>query len=118
MTIASAAARPSRTSVLLHVGIAETLADRGARGVGLAAGHRVGAIIGGVEGARAVVARQAEPAERRGRRRAIGRLVPVDHAGPDVGPELVVHLGAAADEARGKAEAGVVGFVDRGVEVL
>ena len=43
-------------SIFLQVGIGEPLADGGARPVGFAAGHRIGAIIGGVEGAWAVVA--------------------------------------------------------------
>src|SRR5258708_11476711 len=60
-----------RRSVLLHVGVAQALAERGAGAVGFAAGHRVGAIIGGVEGARPVVARQADPAERRVRRSTV-----------------------------------------------
>ena len=77
---------------------------RGALGFG--AGHRIGAIIGGVIGARAVVAGEADAAERRGRGGAVGRLVPVDHAGADIGPEAVVKLRAAADQAGGEAVAG------------
>src|SRR4051794_25242458 len=99
------------SSVLLQVRVAQAFADRGARAVGFAAGHGIGAIIGGVEGARAVIAAEAKPAERRVRRRSVGRLVPVDHAGADVRPEFVVELGAAADQAGGEAEAGVVSLV-------
>src|SRR3546814_4065639 len=47
--------------------------DRGAQGVALAARHRIGAIVGGVEGARPVVARQADAAEGRGGGGTVGR---------------------------------------------
>ena len=56
----NAAAPPKRSrpssSVFQHVRVAQPLGERGAGAVGLAAGHRIGAIIGGVEGARPVVA--------------------------------------------------------------
>jgi hypothetical protein len=52
---------------------------------------RIGAIVRRVIGARAVVARQADAAERRASG-AVGRAVPVDHPGPDIGPEAVVFL--------------------------
>src|SRR5438045_3916211 len=64
--------------VLHHVRVAQALANGRARAVGFAASNRISAIIRGVEGARAVVARQADPTERRVRRRAVGWLVPVD----------------------------------------
>ena len=48
---------------------------------------------------------------------AVGRLVPVDHAGADVRPEAVVERRIAADEAGGKAVAGGVGLGERRVEI-
>src|SRR5437870_1454570 len=57
-------------------------------------------------------------AGRRIRRGAVGRLVAVDDSGANVGPELVVHFRASADEACGEAEARVVRLVDRSVEIL
>src|SRR3954447_16503674 len=85
--------------VFLHVGIAQAVVDRRARAIDLAARDRIGAIIGGVECARAMVAGKADPAERSVRGSAVGRLVPVDDAGPDTGPEFVVLLGSPADQA-------------------
>src|SRR3546814_8179425 len=90
--------------------------DRGAQGVALAARHRIGAIVGGVEGARPVVARQADAAEGRGGGGTVGRAVPVDDAGARIGPELVVELGRPADQRGGEAEGGVVGLGDRSEE--
>src|SRR5436305_15132295 len=103
--------------VFLHVGVAEALAKGSSGAVDLAAGHRIRAIIGGIESARPVVAGKADAAERCVRRRAIGRLVPVDDARPNTGPELVVNFRAPADEARGEAEAGVVRLDNRRGEV-
>src|SRR3546814_2744759 len=65
----------------------------------------IGAIVGGVEGARPVVARQADAAEGRGGGGTVGRAVPVDDAGARIGPELVVELGRPADQ-RGGEEIG------------
>ena len=50
-----------------RIGIGQADADRGAGGLGFRAGHRIGAIIGGVIGAWAVVAGEADAAERGGR---------------------------------------------------
>src|SRR4051812_14205139 len=90
-------------SVFLHVGVAQALAKRAARAVRLAARDRIGTIVGRVEGAWPMVARQADPAERRIRRRTIGRLVPVDHTGVNVGPKPVVIRWAVADQAGGES---------------
>src|SRR4051812_42508685 len=98
--------------VFLQVGVPKTLADRRAGPIRLAAGHGICAIVGGVEGARAVVAAEADAPERRVRWSAIGRLVAVDDSGTDVGPEFVVEVGAAADQTGGKAKPRVVGLVD------
>ncbi len=49
--------------------------------------------------------------------RAVGRLVPVDDAGADIGPEAVVELWAAADQRGGEAVAGGIRLGDRGVEI-
>ena len=64
-----------------------------------------------------MVARKANAAKRSIRRRAVGRLVPVDHAGADIGPELVVELGTVADQARREPEPRVVGFVNCRIEI-
>ena len=87
--------------------------------VGFAAGHRIGAIIGGVKALGRWLPRQADAAERRVRRRAVGRLVPVDHARRGRWPRSGrTSSGFRRQQARGEAEAGVVGLVDRGVEIL
>ncbi len=65
-----------------------------------------------------MVARQADAAERGVRWRAVGRLVPVDHAGFRPRPELLELLVRAADEARGQPESGRVRGRDRRVEIL
>src|SRR5207342_2097580 len=83
----------------------------------LAAGHRISAIIRGVESARAMVAGKPDAPERSIGRGAVGWLVPIDDAGPHVGPELVVHFRAAPDQAGGKTEARVVRFLDCRVEI-
>ena len=98
----AASAQPRASSALL----AEAHADARARLLHLGAGDRIGAIVGGVERGRAVVARKADPAERRGRRGAVGRPVPVDDAGADVGPEAVVVLRVAADQRGGRGRSG------------
>src|SRR3546814_20405981 len=85
--------------------VAQTDADGCAQRVAFATGHRIGAIVGGVKGARPVIARQADTAERCGGRGAVGRTVPVDDAGAGVGPELVGKLGGAADQCGGQATA-------------
>src|SRR3546814_1063000 len=64
--------------------------DRSARLLDLRRCHRIGAVIGGVKGARPVVARKADAAEWGVRGRAVGRAVPVDHAGAHIGPEAIV----------------------------
>src|SRR5438270_8282007 len=95
-------------SVLLHVRIAQALADVASGAIGLAAGNGIGAIIRRVEGAWAVVSRHPDAAERGVRGSPIRRLVPVDHARAHIRPELVVHFRASADEARCETEARVV----------
>src|SRR3954454_5169887 len=106
---------PIASLVLLDVRLAQALADCRPRPFGFAAGHGIGAIIGGVEGARPVVAGQPDAPEGRIRRSAVGRLVPVDHARPDIGPEFVVRSRPAADQARGEPEGRVVSFLYRPV---
>src|SRR3546814_17187273 len=66
--------------------------DQSARLLDLRRCHRIGAVIGGVKGARPVVARKADAAEWGVRGRAVGRAVPVDHAGAHIGPEPGVKL--------------------------
>src|SRR5438270_10013193 len=105
-------------SVFLHVWVAQPFADVAPNALGLAARHRIGAIIGGIEGARPVIAREAHTAERRVRRSAVCWAVPIDHSSADVRPELVVHFRGAPDQTRREAEAGIVRFGDGGAEVL
>src|SRR5579872_301040 len=90
----------------------------GAGTLGFAARHRVGAIVGSIESAWAMIAGQANPTEWSIGRRAIGRLVPVDYAGTDIGPKLVVEFGTVADQARRQTEPGVVRFMNCRVKIL
>ncbi len=65
-----------------------------------------------------MIARQADTPERRGRGGPVGRAIPVDHPGTRVGPELVVELGASADQRRRQTEGGVVRFGNRRLETV
>jgi hypothetical protein len=65
-----------------------------------------------------VISRETNAAERGVGRRAIGRLVPVDHARPDIGPEAVVQFWVLGQHACRQTEARAVGLVDRRVEIL
>src|SRR5438309_186746 len=78
-----AAKRPEEL-VFEQIRVAQPFADCRVGPLGLAAGDRISAIIGGVEGAGPVVAGQADATERRVRRRAVGWLVPVDDPGANV----------------------------------
>src|ERR1700740_1497302 len=104
--------------VFLHVGIANALADGCSCPISFDAGHRIGAIVGGVEGARPVISGKADSAEGGIGWSAVGRLGPVDHARADIRPELVVQLRPASDEAGGKSEPSIVGLIDCSVEIL
>src|SRR3546814_1657172 len=75
------------SSPAVILGIAQPDADRGPHRVAFRGCDRIGAIVGGIEGARPVIARQADAAEGGGGRGAVGRPVPVDHAGAGIRSE-------------------------------
>ena len=64
-----------------------------------------------------MIAGLADAAEGRSAGCAGGLAVPVEDAGADFGFEALEKFVAVGDEAGGEAEAGVVGFIQRGVEI-
>ena len=83
----------------------------------LEARHRIGAVVGGIKGARPVIARIAEAAERHRAARAGGRPVAIDHARADAVEKPLPQRLVAADQPCREAEAGRVGGGERGLEV-
>ncbi len=80
-------------------------------------GDRIGAVIGGVVGARPVVAGRADTAERRAAGGAGELLVPVDDAGAAFHEELLETLAGIRQQPGGQAVLGGVGFTDRRSEI-
>src|SRR3990167_7724875 len=80
--------------------------------------HWIGAVIGGVIGTGAMVARGAHTAKRRAAGGASQLFVPVDDTGVALQPELVITLSRIRQQARGQAVLGSVGFSDGSRETV
>ena len=92
------------------------LAHRRQHRIGLEAGHRIGAVVGGIVGARPVIAAGPQAAEGHVAGGAGRRTVEVDHARADAADEAVPVGRVVADQTGGQAVAGGVGGLDRSVE--
>src|SRR3546814_2029862 len=95
-----------------HIDIPQTDTERRPRLVCFRRSDRVGAIIRRIISARPVVARYSNAPERRAGLCTVCGLVPINDARPNIGPELIIMLGRAADEGSGQAIAGIVRLCD------